>query len=923
MKGLLFVVLFLMLGNFGYNQRISKLPLDTCAIQNWPSLGFGPKISNNGKYVLYHVENDPPKSSTLIISETSSQWVMTIPNCTSYRAQFSNSSEFVVFIKPNDTLFIVKPETLWLEKIANVASFKLAQNGSDEFIIYQLLDSSRTLIVRSLISQHQISIDSVEDYFSSDDGKTLLFLKWEREIYPACTSVNLQNLLTGESRNIWNGSEPRNFSWDKTNRNIVFESVDKVNDTLVSSLWYFNVDSSKTIKLYDDKSGKLKGNAIIEPSFKPHFSNDGNRVFFVVKEPKQKKETRNAKVDIWAYFDPKLQSQQLAELDQYTSFGVSNYLSVIKVNGQEYRQLVLKNESIISEREEDIYGDYILVSRLEGNQEEWYWNQKSRPSFFLISTTEDKVTAIKKNAFEYLAKSFYRLSPDNKYVVYFDTRQRNYFAYEIATGVRRNLTQSIHTTWTAYDRSDIPVSKYTPIGVAGWLTNDRALLIYDQNDIWKIDPEGKTKPENITNGYGKRNNIVFKLGTDNQGKTFNENEKIILNTFDRTNKNNGYYSKEIGKSGNPVFLFMGPYIFQLPGHDPAIASFNYPLAAKDTNIYVVQRMSAKESPNLFVTKDFKRFQRLSDINPEIKYKWLNSELVSWRTPSGEFMHGILYKPDDFSTKNKYPIIFDCYERRTDELNFYHTPESSTGRINIPWFVSNGFLVFNPDIHFTDEMPGQSAYKCLVSATRYLSKFPWVNAKKMGLQGHSFGGYETNYAITHGNVFAAACSASGISDLISNYGTSLQDVSRSSYFTYWSEMDQGRMRAPPSEKTFQYIKNSPIYNIKKVNTPLLLMSNKNDRSVAFQQGLEFFTALRRLGKKVWLLQYDDGGHQVWGRSAEDFNLRLTQFFNHYLKDSSAPRWMTRGIPAIDKGIEDGYELDSNERINQSGLIPDFK
>jgi dipeptidyl aminopeptidase/acylaminoacyl peptidase len=198
---------------------------------------------------------------------------------------------------------------------------------------------------------------------------------------------------------------------------------------------------------------------------------------------------------------------------------------------------------------------------------------------------------------------------------------------------------------------------------------------------------------------------------------------------------------------------------------------------------------------------------------------------------------------------------------------------------------------------------------------YLSKKTWVDAQRMGLQGHSFGGYETNYIVTRTRLFAAACAASGVSDLVSWYGA----VPRAGHAEYSTERAQDRMGGTLWRLPDLYIKNSPIFRADKVTTPLLLMNDKEDRQVPFAQGVEFFTALRRLGKRVWMLQYDEGGHSVGrGKDAIDFSTRMAQFFDHYLKGAPAPYWMTRGIPARLRGIDDGLELEGKKVTPGPGL-----
>jgi dipeptidyl aminopeptidase/acylaminoacyl peptidase len=334
------------------------------------------------------------------------------------------------------------------------------------------------------------------------------------------------------------------------------------------------------------------------------------------------------------------------------------------------------------------------------------------------------------------------------------------------------------------------------------------------------------------------------------------------------------------------------------------------LKAKSADKWVIMRMSATDAPNYYLTNNFVNFLSVSNIQPQSKYNWLTTELVKWKTPDGTIASGVLYKPEDFDSKKKYPVILTYYEKWSNMVYDFLEPGATRDRLNIPYFVSRGYIVFAPDISYKIGNPGESAFSSIISASSYLSKFKWINENSLGLYGHSFGGYETIYTITHTNRFAAAAAAAGISDLISFYGGV---VSGGISAGYWTETYQGRIGATLWERPDLYIKNSPIFEANRVNTPLLMMNNKNDSQVHFEQGLEFFMALRRLNKRAWLLQYDEGTHSLnLPSDANDFTIRLTQFFDHYLKGVSAPVWMTKGIPARAKGIEMGYEIDRDNK-----------
>jgi dipeptidyl aminopeptidase/acylaminoacyl peptidase len=286
---------------------------------------------------------------------------------------------------------------------------------------------------------------------------------------------------------------------------------------------------------------------------------------------------------------------------------------------------------------------------------------------------------------------------------------------------------------------------------------------------------------------------------------------------------------------------------------------------------------------------------------------MRSELITWKTLDGQMDQGILYKPENFDPLKKYPLLVYYYERLSDDLHHFLRPELSTGRLNIPLYVSHGYLIFVPDIHYRIGWTGRSAYDAVVSGVNYLCGRKYVDRTKMGLQGHSFGGFETNYIITHTHLFAAAMSASGLSDFVSGYGN-IGGNGNSHQDKY--EWGQLRIGATFWEKLGLYLENSPVLRADRVTTPLLMMADKQDEIVPFEQGLVFFTALRRLGKKAWMLQYDGQGHTVFDKASLDLTIRMFQFFNYYLKGEPPPAWMTKGIPARLKGMESGLETDTS-------------
>ncbi|WP_349314351.1 prolyl oligopeptidase family serine peptidase [Chitinophaga sp. MM2321] len=827
--------------------------------------------------------------------------------------QMTADSRKMIF-KTDDSLGIVKLGNSNIEYIPHVISFKLPNHGKEEWLAYQLNNVGKELVLCNLLTNCKKYFKNVKDYKFTDDGRGMLLRTELKKDSITMQSLKWVDLIRNRNITIWEGMNADGVVFDSKDSQLAFTAIDAPGIATIS-FWYYRLGADKAIRIADDNSSGIKEN--LELGSITNFSEDGKSIFFNLREKSSPiSERLDVMVDIWSYIDPKLQSQQLNEISHD-----QRYEAVIHLSDNSILQLEhLGGESLFFSINSENKKGFVLLRKGEGDLgNEWNWNKTAQSSVYLVSIKDGSRRLLNDKLPESIANS-YQLSPEGKFVVYYSATQKDYFAYEILTGRTRNITQGIKGRWTTYKDRDIPMAAYLPIGIAGWVLHDEAVLLYDQNDIFQVDLTGRKRSVNFTNDYGRRNNIVFRLAMGAwPPPIIKPNEQLVLNAFNRSNKDGGFYSVTLGVERNPVLLTMGPYIFQGTNESENISPIR-PIKAKDAEIYLVRRMSATESPNYFYTSDFKQFIPLTNLHPEKQYNWLTTELVTWKTLDGSLSQGILYKPEDFDPKKKYPVLFYYYERLSEDLHGFIKPEMSRGSINIPFYVSSGYLVFTPDIHYKIGHPGSSAVNSIVSAAEYLAKFPWVDSTRMGIQGHSRGGYQTNYVITQTNLFAAAMSASGFSDFVSLYGgvRASGDTRKSGM-----ELRYQRIGATLWQRPDLYIENSPIFNIDKVSTPLLMMSNRMDGDIPFIEGVAFFTGLRRLGKKAWMLQYDKEDHIVFGRAAIDLTIRMKQFFDHYLKGASAPIWMTRGVSAKLKGIDNGLELDSNIRTPGTGLVSEIQ
>jgi len=337
-------------------------------------------------------------------------------------------------------------------------------------------------------------------------------------------------------------------------------------------------------------------------------------------------------------------------------------------------------------------------------------------------------------------------------------------------------------------------------------------------------------------------------------------------------------------------------------------SFYSPRKAKEANKLMWQRMNFTEYPDLWISDpDFSNEKKLTDVNPQQKdFLWGSVEMVHWTSADGVALDGMLYKPENFDPDSAYPMIIYFYEKYSNRLYGHFAPRPSRSTVNFTYYASNGYLVFVPDIVYKTGFPGQSAYNSIVSGTLKLMENPWVDAEHIGIQGQSWGGYQVAYLVTQTNMFAAAMAGAPVSNMTSAYGGIRWGSGMSRMFQY--EGSQSRIGGTLWEKPWRYIENSPVFFADKVETPLLMMHNDKDGAVPWYQGIEYFVALRRLNKPVWMLTYNGAPHNLSRKAdCKDLTIRMQQFFDHYLKGSPPPVWMEEGVPAVKKGKEMGYEL----------------
>lgn len=620
------------------------------------------------------------------------------------------------------------------------------------------------------------------------------------------------------------------------------------------------------------------------------FSEKGDKLFFESgKRPEEEPKDTLLKdekvfVDIWNWKDQRLQPMQKKNLSKDKDRA---YKAVYLIKPGIVTQLETEEFNTVSVLEDGNW-DYALSFDDTPFRRASSWSGIWANNVYKIDLASGKRTLVQDKI-----ANRYSFSPDGKFLCWYNPADSIWYLNNISENTKTPLSKNINLAF--FDElNDIPNSP-SAYGVAGWSPKSAEVYIYDRFDIWKFDTRMKAVPQNITRGMGRQDTTTYRyVNLDKDIKYINEKEGLLLHLFNHNTKNQGYGWLKNGDWESCI-------------NEPA--TLTKPVKAKNSDKLIWRKGDFKHYPELYYSDLlFSDPKRISHTNPQqSQYNWGNIQLVSYTALDGKEYQGLLVTPENLDRTKKYPMIVYYYERDSERLHNYYSPAPSRSTVNWTMYASNGYVLFIPDIAYRTGDPGLSAYEAIMGGVMAMTqRFGFIDKDRMGLQGQSWGGYQTAYMITRTNMFKAAMAGAPVSNMTSAYGGIRWGTGSSRMFQY--EHTQSRIGGTLWDKFTKYIENSPIFYVPQIETPLLMMHNDNDGAVPWYQGIEMFVAMRRLNKPVWMLTYNDEEHNLTRRANSiDLSIRMMQFFDHYLKGKPAPVWMEYGIPAVEKGDNMGYDL----------------
>lgn len=884
------------------------------------------EISPDGKWVAY--QKGPDEGDDIVVLyEVSSGREFFIPRGSA--SQFTFDSRFLVCqIRPSldsvralkrlkkkkddlpkDSLGLFDLRTKTIQKFPNVRSYKLPEKAGGWLAYLTVQDSvggvkkqpsentGFTLTVYNYENGRKQSFEFVKEYFFSENGETLTFYSTGAQrqfpsgiycLFQAAEAVRPVYRSKGVYKDLHvspDGSRLAFFHDGDTTKKAVPDY----------RLLYWNTTADSASVLLDNdhtflrEGWRLAGTGL-------RFSRDNSRLFFATQPLPVLGDTslldeEKAKLDIWNYKEGFLQTQQKvhSEGERKRAFDAVYVLSSGEV-------VQLEDETLTDIQTPKEGNSGFALGAFEAPEYQLSVQWEGSPVYKDIYTVD--LSTGKRRLVAKKIKAEPMLSPQGHFGYWFDLQDTAWYAVEMATGALRKITSNTEVSF-ADEENDLP-NYPAPYGIAGWLTDDSYILVYDRFDIWKIDPKNPDDKINLTKN-GRSSSIVYRyVKTDPDELNIPAVGEILLKGRNKKTRQQGFFSMGLEGESNPKLLILEH------------AQLNFLKKAREADKCLITKETFQQFPDLQLsTLKFGKLQQVSKLNPQqSQFLWGSEELVEWTSLDGIRLEGLLFKPENFDPAQKYPMLVYFYEKNSDNFHKHWAPEYHRSTINFTFYTSRGYLVFVPDIVYKIGYPGESAINCVMPGVTALIEKGFVDKDRVGVQGHSWGGYQIAYMITRTQLFRAAEAGAPVPNMTSAYGGIRWETGLSRMFQY--EHTQSRIGGSLWEYPLRFLENSPLFWLDKVQTPLLIMHNDADGHVPWYQGIELFVGLRRLGKPSWMITYNEQPHwPLLYPNRKDWAIRMQQFFDHYLKDAPMPVWMDKGVPAKEKGINYGLELTEDQ------------
>ncbi len=749
-------------------------------------------------------------------------------------------------------------------------------------------DEGKDLIIRNLITGEVANIGNVGSFAFNQKGNLLAYTidadgMIGNGVYLIDLTSGIQKALDTDSARYdqltWDDAHALRKDWISKGKHVAAlkgttrDTVLYKNNSLLvftnvnTQLYKKQIFSATTLK-------DLPRGMIISENGGLRFSEDGTSVFFGIRP--QEKKVKMSKdtvpnVDVWHWRDEYIQSVQMRRAEQNKKF---TYLCSVELTTGKFSKLAddALRQILISRN-----GSYAI-----GRDEKPYLNDVN----WGVSPADLYRISLKDGSRLLLAKDVKRplgYSPDGRYYLY--QLDSNLQVADLTTGRTMNISAKAPVKFMNLEHP-YPHEK-PPYGLEGWTKDGKGVIVNHKYDLWLLTLDG-TKATNLTAGVGDKEEIKFEyVSLDALEEYIDTKKPITLSAYGEWTKKSGFYSVMVGQSPKPILFEDRDY--------------GNPIKALNLDRVVFTRQTFVEFPDYYVSSSqFTNVKKITEANPQQKnYAWGTRVLIDYTNSKGQKLQGTLTLPANYKPGEKYPMIVYFYEKMSQNHHQYSMPVYDD-RPHMSLYASNGYLVLMPDNVYEEGRPGTSSLDCITSAVKKVIDSGYADPKRIGLQGHSWGGYQSSFILTQTDLFACVVTGAPPTNLESFYN----NIYGSTGTNHHGIMEIGQVRmgrgATPWAAREAYQRESPMYHAPNIKTPFMILHGTTDGAVDWGQGLEFYNAARRLGKEVIFLSYPNEGHHLANQANQkDFLVRMQQYFDHFLKGTAQPDWMKEGVPHIYK------------------------
>ncbi|HSD06399.1 alpha/beta hydrolase family protein [Flavobacterium sp.] len=819
--------------------------------------------SDDGEWVSYTLSYESGMD-TLFVKNSVTAKTIVLPK--GYSGKFVGNSWFG-FLLPENTFQLINLDNGKAQNMVNVQDFTFIKDNVYLIVYCSGTDGKTNIVIKNLKGDTIEKVDNVTSFSMNPKGNAVGY----------CTSTQIENAvgLLQFGKKITNAiviksavKQFENIVWKRDGKSIVF--VGKSNAAkpfMADAVLHYVIESQKLFEYDTTTAPNWPKDMILNANFTSSLgiSDDGDRIFFMMKKNDKTIVQNHSGIQIWNEADRDL-------FPLRSKYGGKESQPRLAAWSPKNGKLMTVGDSVHSIAMLNGNQHYAIV--YDPNENKPSWKQEADRDYFLLDLHTGSKTLFLKQQSGGVGNI--SLSPDGKYIAYF--RDRDWWVYSIAKQMHTNITQK---TGIAFYDDSMDMAEIQPYGVVGWSVNDGTLLLYDHFDLWQIDPDNGNRSR-CTNG--REQNQMFRIIENANGYAdgivWKGNEIddafLILKSNALDNNFSGYYTLENKQKLLPI-VYTQKYISAI---HKSKENDSYMYLSEDFNI----------PPSLIVKCKGKPEKIIFQSNPRSdQYGWSTSKYIDYKNAKGVPMKGVLVYPFDYNPTKQYPMIVYIYEKQTAIRHRYINPTLLNGSgLNASIFASQGYFILYPDIVYTLGNPGFSATDCVTSATNAAMTIAPIDRNRIGLTGHSFGGYETDFIMTQTDMFATAVAGSAITDFVSCYLSI--NINHFKFEGWRFEYEQLRMGKSLFEDFEGYLKNSPISYVSKIKNPIFSYTGILDTQVNPNQNLEFYLALRRLNKKHVMVLYPDDDHVIIKKENQiDLTNKLSEWFGYYLKGENKPEW----------------------------------